>query len=86
MNLIIIALPFVTIAATFRDALKNNQVYAISKLAMEVSEKVCCNYIYHIKRPQRLQKHPNEDWMTDILEQKTEKAKPYNTLLSMFGE
>ena len=33
-----------------------------------------------------LPQHVNEDWMTDILEQKTEKAKPYNTLLSMFGE
>ena len=33
-----------------------------------------------------LPKHTNEDWIDDILEQKIEKAKPYNQLLSMFSE
>ena len=86
MKIIFIALQAVTNAVNFQQALKNNQVYALSELAMQVSKRGCDEFINYIKRPPMLHKHPNEDWMTDILEQKTEKAKPYNTLLSMFGE
>ena len=48
MKIILIALQAVTNAVNFRDALKNNQVYALSELAMQVSKKGCNKFIYYI--------------------------------------
>ena len=48
MKIILIALQAVTNAVYFQQALKNNQVFALSELAMQVSKQGCNKFINYI--------------------------------------
>ena len=48
MKIILIALQAVTNAVNFQQALKNNQVFALSELAMQVSKRGCDEFINYI--------------------------------------